>query len=59
MRWVLECEDGTWMEVSQDHVQWRASIFAVFNLCVLLTQCYLLTYLLTHSLTQSMVQDIL
>jgi hypothetical protein len=32
----LGCEDGRWMELAQDHVQWRALVLAVFNLRVLL-----------------------
>jgi hypothetical protein len=32
-------EDGRWMELAQDHVQWRALVLAVLNLGVLLPQC--------------------
>jgi hypothetical protein len=30
------CEDGRWMELAQDRVQWRALVLAVLNLLVLL-----------------------
>jgi hypothetical protein len=33
------CEDGRWIEVVQDHVQWRALVFAVVRLRVLLPHC--------------------
>jgi hypothetical protein len=29
------CEDGRWMELAQDRVQWRALVLAVLNLRVL------------------------
>ena len=28
----IDCEDGRWMELVQDRVQWWALVFAVFNL---------------------------
>jgi hypothetical protein len=31
-------EDGRWMELVQDHVQWQAMVLAVLNLGVLLPQ---------------------
>jgi hypothetical protein len=31
----MGCEDGRWMELAQDRVQWRALVLAVFNLRVL------------------------
>jgi len=30
------CEDGKWMELAQDRVQWQALLLAVLNLLVLL-----------------------
>jgi hypothetical protein len=30
------CEDGRWMELAQDCVQWRALVLAVLNLWILL-----------------------
>jgi hypothetical protein len=35
----IGCEDGRWMELAQDHVQWQALVLAVLNLLVLLPQC--------------------
>jgi hypothetical protein len=35
----MGCEDGNWMELAQDRVQWRALVLAVLNLWVLLPQC--------------------
>jgi hypothetical protein len=32
----MGCEDGMWMELAQDRVQWRALVLAVLNLRVLL-----------------------
>jgi hypothetical protein len=32
------CEDGRWMELAQDCVQWQALVLAVLNLQVLLPQ---------------------
>jgi hypothetical protein len=32
------CEDGRWMELAQDRVQWQALILAVLNLRVLLPE---------------------
>jgi hypothetical protein len=31
-------EDGRWMELAQDHVQWRALVLAALNLRVLLPE---------------------
>jgi hypothetical protein len=28
----LGCEDGRWMELAKDHVQWQALVLAVLNL---------------------------
>jgi hypothetical protein len=32
------CEDGRWMELAQDRVQWQALVLAVLNLGVLLPE---------------------
>jgi hypothetical protein len=32
------CEDGKWVELAQDHVQWRALVLAVLKLRVLLPE---------------------
>jgi hypothetical protein len=34
----MGCEDGRWMELAQDHVQWQALVLAVLNLRVLLPE---------------------
>jgi hypothetical protein len=34
----MVCEDGRWMELAQDHVQWQALVLAVLNLRVLLPE---------------------
>jgi len=34
----IGCEDGRWMELAQDRVQWRALVLAVLNLLVLLPE---------------------
>jgi len=34
----IDCEDGKWMELAQDRVQWWALVLAVLNLCVLLPE---------------------
>jgi hypothetical protein len=34
----MGCEDGRWMELAQDRVQWRALVLAVLNLHVLLPE---------------------
>jgi hypothetical protein len=36
--WETGCEDGRWMELAQDRVQWRALVSAVLNLRVLLPE---------------------
>ena len=30
----IGCEDGRWMELAQDRVQWQALVLAVLNLLV-------------------------
>jgi hypothetical protein len=37
------CEDGRWMELSQDCVQWRALVLAVLDLRVLLPESQLIS----------------
>jgi hypothetical protein len=34
----MGCEDGRWMELAQDRVQWRALLLVVLNLRVLLPE---------------------
>ena len=34
----IGCEDGRWMELAQDHVQWWALVLEVLKLCVLLPE---------------------
>jgi len=34
----IGCEDGRWMELAQDLVQWWALVLAVLNRCVLLPE---------------------
>ena len=33
----IHCENGKWMELAQDRVQWWALVLAVLNRCVLLS----------------------
>jgi hypothetical protein len=35
----LGCEDGRWMELAQDRVQWQALVLAVLSFLVLLPEC--------------------
>jgi hypothetical protein len=35
----IHYEDGRWMELAQDHVQWQVLVLVVLNLLVLLPQC--------------------
>jgi hypothetical protein len=35
---VMGCEDGRWMELAQDRVQWRALVLLVLNLGVMVPQ---------------------
>jgi hypothetical protein len=37
------CEDGRWMELAQDRVQWRALVLALLNLRVLLQESQLIS----------------
>jgi hypothetical protein len=34
----MGCEDGRWMDLAQDRVQWRPLVLAVLNLRVLLPE---------------------
>jgi len=34
----IGCEDGRWMELGEDRVQWWALVLAVLNRCVLLRE---------------------
>lgn len=36
----VSCEDGSWLELAQDGVQWKASVLAAFNTTVLLAKSY-------------------
>ena len=35
------CEDGRWMELAQDRVQWWSLVLAVLNRCVVLPESWL------------------
>jgi hypothetical protein len=39
----IGCEDGSWMELAEDRVQWQALVLAVLNLLVLLPESLLIT----------------
>jgi hypothetical protein len=39
----IGCEDGRWMELAQDCVQWQALVLAVLNLLVLLPEIWLIS----------------
>jgi hypothetical protein len=39
----IVCEDGRWMELAQDRVQWQALVLAVMTLLVLLPESYLIS----------------
>ena len=34
----IGCEDGRWIELAQDRVQWQALVLVVLNLLVLLPE---------------------
>ena len=38
----IGCEDGRWMELAEDRVQWWALVLAVLNRCVLLPESLLI-----------------
>jgi hypothetical protein len=35
----IGCEDGRWMELAEDHVQWRALVLTMLSFRVLLPHC--------------------
>jgi hypothetical protein len=35
IKWIWNCEDGRWIELAQDRVQWRALVLEALNLMVL------------------------
>jgi len=39
----IGCEDGSWMELAQDRVQWWALVLAMLKLCVLLPESNLIS----------------
>ena len=39
----IDCEDGRWIELAQDRVQWQALVLAVLNLLVLLPESELIS----------------
>jgi hypothetical protein len=39
----IGCEDGRWMELAQDRVQWWVLVLAVLNRCVLLPESWLIS----------------
>jgi len=41
--WEIGCEDGRWMELAQDRVQWQALVLAVLKLLVLLPESWLIS----------------
>jgi hypothetical protein len=46
IRKIFRCmgyEDGRWMELAEDRVQWQALLLAVLNLLVLLPESYLIS----------------
>jgi hypothetical protein len=49
----IGCEDGRWMELAQDRVQWRALMLALLNLRVPLPESLLVTSLVRHVFLQS------
>ena len=36
--WKIRFQDGRWMELAQDRVQWQALVLAALNLLVLLPE---------------------
>jgi hypothetical protein len=51
--WGMVCEDGRWMELAQDRVQWRALMLAAMNLRVPLRESLLVTSLVRNLFSQS------
>ena len=52
----ISCEDGSWMELVQDCVQWQALVLAVLKLLVLLADSRLVSWLLTWTLQKEAVR---
>jgi hypothetical protein len=38
--WQTGCEDGSWIKLAKDHVQWQAFVLAVLNIQVLVQELY-------------------
>jgi len=56
----ISCEDGRWIELAQDRVQWQAFVLAVLNRLVLLPGSYVSIYsvsatVASHSLFSSIL----
>ena len=39
----IDCEDGSWMELAQDRVQWWSLVLAVLNRCFRLPESQLIS----------------
>jgi hypothetical protein len=39
----IGCEDGSWIELAQDRVQWQLLLLRVWKFCVLLSEILLLS----------------
>jgi len=39
----IGCEDGRWMELAQNRMQWWVFVLAVLKLCVLLPESWLIS----------------
>jgi hypothetical protein len=53
----IGCEDGRWMELSQDRVQWQTVVLAVLNLGVLLPKSCLINYFISTSVKRYTVDN--
>jgi len=38
----IDCEDGRWIELAEDHLHWWALVLAVLNCCFLLPESQLI-----------------